>query len=59
MTINDIVRQLRDDAKNYEKTVIVIPVEMIAVIEGRTQEKKFGHISAAKVIRYIADMLEE
>lgn len=59
MSINKIVKLLRKEAEKYEKATMMLPVEMIAVINGEKQEKELGYINTAKVIRYVSDMLEE
>ena len=59
MIINKIVKLLRKEAEKYEKATMMLPVEMITVINGEKQEKELEYINTAKVIRYVADMLEE
>lgn len=53
------MKAIREEAKKYEKSNMMLPVELVAVIEGRRQESKWDKISTAKVLRYVADMLEE
>lgn len=53
------MKQLREEAKKYEKSRMMLPAELVAVIEGRKQESRWEKISVAKVMRYVADMLEE
>ena len=50
---------MREESKKYEKSQMMLPVELVAVIEGRTEESGWQEISKAKVLRYVADMLEE
>lgn len=59
MKINDLVNLLREVSKDYEKTTMLLPVEVVNVINGNKQEKSWKKISMGKVIYYLADMLEE
>ncbi len=57
--MNELVKAIREEAKKYEKSSMMLPAELVAVINGRKQESKWEKISVAKVMRYVADMLEE
>lgn len=57
--MNEIVKQIREESRKYEKSQMMLPAELVAVIEGKKKEKKWEQISTAKVLRYVADMLEE
>jgi len=57
--MNQLVKTMREESKKYEKSQMMLPVELVAVIEGRTEESGWQEISKAKVLRYVADMLEE
>jgi hypothetical protein len=59
MKINDLVNLLREASKDYEKTTMLLPIEVVNVINGKKQEKSWGKISTGKVMYYLADMLEE
>ncbi len=59
MRINDLVNVLRKASKDYEKTPILLPIEVVKVINGKKQEKSWEKISMGRVIYYLADMLEE
>jgi hypothetical protein len=59
MEINDLVNLLREASKEYEKTTMFLPIEVINVINGKKQEKSWEKISMGKVMYYLADMLEE
>ncbi len=54
-----LVKQLREIAKQHEKATMMLPIEIVSIIEGRTQEQKFEKVGVAKVLRYVADMTEE
>lgn len=57
--MNQIVEQIREESKKYEKSqMMMLPAELVAIIQGK-QESKWEKISVAKVLRYVADMLEE
>ncbi len=57
--MDKIVKLIREEAKKYEKCNIMLPVELIAVIEGRKEEASWQNINTAKVLRYVADMMED
>ncbi len=59
MKINDLVNLLREASKDYEKTTMFLPIEVVNVINGKKQEKAWEKISMGKVMYYLADMLEE
>lgn len=59
MRINDLVNLLREVSKDYEKTTIFLPIEVVNVINGKKQEKSWEKISMGKAMYYLADMLEE
>lgn len=54
-----LVKQLREIAIHHEKGTMMLPIEIVSIIEGRTQEQKFEKVGVAKVLRYVADMMEE
>lgn len=57
--MNKIMELIREEAKKYEKSDVMLPVELVAVIEGRKKEASWQNINTAKVLRYVADMMEE
>lgn len=57
--MNQLVKAIREEARKYEKSSMMLPAELVAVIEGRRIEAAWRKISTAKVLRYVADMLEE
>lgn len=59
MGINSIVTLLRAAAPAYAHRDILLPVEMVEIINGKKQENSLKEISAGRVMQYIADMLEE
>lgn len=59
LSIYTLVKQLREAAEHHKKAIVMLPTEIVSLIEGRTQEAKFENISVGKVLQYIADMLEE
>ncbi len=59
MKINDLVNLLRETSKDYENKQMVLPIEVVNVINGKKQEKSWKKISMRKVMYYLADMLEE
>ena len=59
MTINDLVNLLRETSKDYENKQMVLPIEVVNVINGKKQEKSWEKISMGRVLYYLADMLEE
>lgn len=54
-----LVKQLREVANYHENATMMLPIEIVSVIEGRMQEQKFEKVDVAKVLRYVADMMEE
>lgn len=59
MEINKIVQLLRDEAVNVENKQVLLPAELVDVINGNKKEQLWTPISAGKVMSYIADMMEE
>lgn len=59
MKVNDLVNLLHEASKDYEKTTMFLPIEVINIINGKKQEKSWEKISVGKVMYYLADMLEE
>ena len=59
MKINDLVNLLREASKGCENRQMLLPIEVVNVINGKKQEKSWEKISMGKVMYYLADMLEE
>ncbi len=59
MKINELVSLLREVSKDYENDAMFLPIEVVNVINGQKQEESWGKIKKEKVMRYLADMLEE
>lgn len=57
--ISELVKQLRGVSNLHENATVMLPTEMVSIIEGRTQEEKFESVSVAKTLRYFADMMEQ
>lgn len=59
MKCPDLVQRLRMMADACQVETVMLPVEMIAVIENDQPEVDWMGIKVHKVLQYIADMLEE
>ncbi len=59
MKLNDLVNLLREASKEYENESMFLPIEVVNIINGKTQEKSWEKISMGRVMYYLADMLEE
>ena len=59
MKINELVNLLREASKDSENRQMLLPIEVVNVINGKKQEKSWEKISMGKVMYYLADMLEE
>lgn len=59
MNINDLVDILRELSKNYKDEQVLLPSEIVDIINGKKQEKSWEKIDIGKVMHYLADMLEK
>lgn len=59
MELNSIVKLIREEALLYENKEVYLPIELIDIINGREQERGWEKINVSKIMKYIADMMEE
>ena len=59
MKTNELANLLRQNSKQFENKYVLLPTELIKVIQGNEVEESWSEISIEKVVYYLADMLEE
>ena len=59
MDISMTIEIIRELAKKNQGRMVMLPIEMVDIIEGKRTEKSWKNIEISKVMNYLASMMEK